>query len=79
MCGIKCYRVKIFKKIGFFDRYNSIGTDLMFEYIKRKAQFKNIKVIAKKRKGKPRLGNTFVANFKIFKSLIFHFYYNVLT
>lgn len=75
MCGVKCYNFKIFRDIGYFDRYNSIGTDLMFEFIKKKSRYKNIHLSVKERVGSSRFGNSISANIKIFTSFIKHFYY----
>lgn len=70
LCGLKAYRVEVYKDVGYFDRISSIGTQLMF-----KAKNKGYRIIQKdifltKRKDTPRFGKSIKANYKIFKAVI---------
>lgn len=69
-CGLKAYKLSWIKKGEKFDSYNSIGTDLAFRMIRRKAKFIEIPIKIKKRKDKSRFGNYLYSNYKIFRSII---------
>ena len=42
LCGLKAYRIDIYRLIGTFDTYNSIGTELMLKNISINKNFKQI-------------------------------------
>ena len=64
LCGLKCYNLR-FCKDKNFDRYNSIGTDLMLRLVKKNVNFINLNIKVKKRKDKPRFGNSIISNLRI--------------
>ena len=69
LCGLKGYNLEIYKELGFFDSYNSIGTEMMLYAAKNKKKISQIKFNVSKRIDKPRIGNIIKANFIILKSL----------
>ena len=75
LCGLKCYNLRFCKNKKYFDRYNSIGTDLMLQIIKKKINFKNLSLKIKKREGTSRFGNLLISNFKILRSLLFYIFF----
>tara|TARA_B100001057_G_scaffold486443_1_gene567628 strand:+ start:4978 stop:5574 length:597 start_codon:yes stop_codon:yes gene_type:complete len=76
LCGLKCYNLEFCKNKRYFDRYNSIGTDLMFQLINKKKHFKNCSLKIRKREDTSRFGNSLISNFKILRSLLlFIFFY----
>jgi glycosyltransferase involved in cell wall biosynthesis len=74
LCGLKCYNLEFCKNKKNFDRYNSIGTDLMLQLVKKKKHFKNLNLRIKKRKDTSRFGNSLISNFKILRSLLFYIF-----
>ncbi len=70
LCGMKAYSYKVYKKVGFFDTINSVGTQLVFVALKRKFKIKEINIKLKKRKDIPRFGRTIKANIKLFLAYI---------
>lgn len=77
LSGFKLYRKDIFQSMGYFDSYNSIGTELLFFALQNKYRVKEIPIKTNKREGKPRFGTYFSGNWKILKSLINHFLKNM--
>ena len=69
LCGIKAYSTKAYEKVGYFDKLNSIGTELLFNCHKEGFRIKEVDVHMNKRSGQSRFGNVFVSNFKIFSAL----------
>jgi len=69
LCGMKAYRVNIYSELGHFDSYTSIGTELMIYAAKNNKNISQIPIISGLRNDKPRFGNSFLANYKILRSL----------
>jgi glycosyltransferase involved in cell wall biosynthesis len=69
LCGIKAYDVEIYKKIGYFDKLNSIGTELLFNAHKNGYRIKEIEIEMNKREDHSRFGNFIGSNFKIIGAL----------
>lgn len=70
LCGLKGYRMDIYKKFGTFDTFNSIGTELLIRASIKNKKISQINVNINKRIDKPRFGNIIYANYKIFKALL---------
>lgn len=71
LCGMKAYRASLMSRYKVFDRYQSIGTDLMLRVLKDKHPSCSIPIMCKNRKpSSSRFGAGISANFIIFKSLI---------
>ena len=69
LCGLKGYKMHVYDDFGFFDTYNSIGTELLIRSRLKEKKIIQIEINTKKRKDKPRFGNFLIANYKILRSL----------
>jgi len=69
LCGLKGYNVKIYEKLGHFDSYKSIGTELMLFSVRNNFSFTQISFNVKERQDMPRFGGSFKANVKILKAM----------
>jgi len=69
LCGVKAYSADAYNTIGYFDKINSIGTELMFNCYKQGYNIKETDMHMNKRKGKSRFGSVFHANLKILSAL----------
>lgn len=69
LCGMKGYRVRLFRALGHFDSYGSIGTELMLFGVRRGARFAQVPVPTRDRVGQPRFGRVVDANVRIFKAM----------
>lgn len=79
LCGMKGYNLALYKKIGFFDSIESIGTELAFRYLKAGAKWKQIPVPIHPRLDAPRFGSLLRANMKIGSSLVRMIQLDILT
>lgn len=70
LCGLKGYNMEIYRKYGFFDTFNSIGTELLIRSANKKIKIKQIIVQTRKRFDKPRFGNVIFSNYKILRALL---------
>lgn len=69
LCGIKAYSIKTYNSIGYFDKIQSIGTELLFNCHKHGFVIKEVKIGINKRDDYSRFGNFFKSNFKIVSAL----------
>ena len=70
LCGMKAYRSLVYKDLGHFDSYKSIGSELSIFAAKNKYWISQIPVSISDRIDKPRLGSIFSSNYKIFRAII---------
>ncbi len=70
LCGFKAYRAEVYQTIGFFEKTNTIGTELMFQASKARFRIKQIPIQMDPREDKPRFGQTLTGNYKIMKGLL---------
>lgn len=71
LCGMKGYRMSLYQKLGHFDSYNSIGTELTLYAAKHKYKIVQVDVsIGARDSGTPRFGRFFWANWIILRALI---------
>lgn len=70
LCGMKAYRRSIYERLGHFDSYSSIGTELMLFGARNNFQFKQVKFAVKDRQDSPRFGRRLSANLRIFRSML---------
>jgi len=70
LCGLKGYNMEIYRKYGFFDTFNSIGTELLIRSVNKKIKIKQLVIQTRKRVDKPRFGNVIFSNYKILRALI---------
>ncbi len=70
LCGMKGYRMELFRENGGFDHVCSIGTELMFNAVRRGHHFREIEVSGNIRLDSPRFGSSFRANCRIGLALV---------
>ena len=71
LCGMKAYHIDVYKNLGHFDLYNSIGTELSIFAAKSSVSIAQLPITINKRADKPRFGNRISSNVRILKA-IFH-------
>lgn len=69
LCGMKGYQVEIYNRLGHFDSYQSIGTELMLFAARNKVNIVQIPFIVGDRQDLPRFGNSIKANLKILRAM----------
>lgn len=69
LCGMKAYRIGIYKKLGHFDSYNSIGTELAIYAVKSASKISQVPVLTRDRGDEPRFGKIYSTNKRIFLAL----------
>lgn len=69
LCGMKAYRMGVFRELGYFDSYDSIGTELAIYAVKSGKKIAQIDVKTRNRNDASRFGRRFSANQKIFRAL----------
>ncbi len=70
LCGLKAYHINVYKDVGYFDRFSSIGTQLLFNAKRRGYRIVQRNITLNERKDTPRFGKRFKANWKILKAII---------
>lgn len=69
LCGLKAYRSEVFRALGHFDSYGSVGTELTLFALRRGMRVRQIPFEVRERKDQPRFGHRFAANYRIMRSL----------
>lgn len=69
LCGMKAYRSNLYLERGYFDSYNSVGTELLIYAANKKYPISEIAIDAGERVGSSRFGQALLGNFKILHSL----------
>lgn len=70
LCGLKCYRVSVYRALGHFDSFNSIGTELTLFAARGGYRIEQIPITIREREGVPRFGRKLYANYKIFRAIV---------
>ena len=70
LCGFKGYSMQIYRDRGWFDSFDSIGTELAMYGVINKYKYIEIDVNIFPRIDRPRLSSIVVSNFLIVKSMI---------
>jgi glycosyltransferase involved in cell wall biosynthesis len=70
LCGMKGYRIGVYRELGHFDSYHSIGTELALFAARRKLRIAQLPVVTRDRADQPRFGRVFSANLRIFRALL---------
>lgn len=70
LCGMKGYRCEVYKELGYFDSYRSIGTELALYGVKKGFTFDQVSIEIKERLDEPRFGRLARANFLIFRAMM---------
>lgn len=65
LCGMKAYKTSLYKELGYFDSYGSIGTELMIYAARRQKKLVQIAITTIPRRDKPRFGRRWNANKRI--------------
>jgi glycosyltransferase involved in cell wall biosynthesis len=71
LCGLKGYSLENYGRIGFFDSYGSIGTELMLRIVASGAAFSQVEFHVQEREGHSRFGRFLRGNWKILRALAF--------
>ena len=70
LCGMKAYRVNVYKAQGHFDSYGSIGTELTIYAAKKGCRIEQIEFDVRERSGESRFGQMLSANYKIIRAMV---------
>ena len=69
LCGMKAYRLEVWKELGHFDSYGSVGTELALFAARRGKKIAQLPVPTRDRADAPRFGRRFRANQRILRAL----------
>lgn len=75
LCGMKGYRIQLFKNLPNLDTYKSIGTELLIRSLKSNFDVRQISVPTAPRIGNSRFGNGFIANLRILKAIFYGLFF----
>ncbi len=75
--GLKIYKTNLLKKILKHSNKNNFLVDIITNAVKKKYKIRNFNIKTNKRLDKPRIGNILNSNFKIFKILIYTFFFKL--
>lgn len=70
LCGMKGYRMSLYRARGWFDSYRSIGTELALYGLREKRSFIQLPVPISERNGAPRFARLWKANYRILRALV---------
>lgn len=71
LCGMKAYKTDVYRALGHFDSYGSIGTELIIFAVKGGSRLDQIPFEVRARTGESRFGRVLSGNYKIFRALLF--------
>ena len=69
LCGMKGYNIHAYNRLGHFDSYRSIGTELMLFAARNKLSMVQIPFKVGERQDAPRFGSSLKANIKILRAM----------
>jgi glycosyltransferase involved in cell wall biosynthesis len=69
LCGLKAYQIKNYLRLGSFNTFPSLGTELAMRSIVSGASFIELPIVTRKRVGSSRFGSGLQANIKILRAL----------
>lgn len=70
LCGMKAYRTDVYQAQGYFDSYNSIGTELLVFAAKNRYRIDQIAFVVKERDGASRFGSLLTSNLRILRAMV---------
>lgn len=70
LCGMKAYRMEIYRELGHFDSYGSIGTELAIYAAVRGRRIVEIPIRTRDRIGASRFGRRLLGNWRILRALL---------
>jgi glycosyltransferase involved in cell wall biosynthesis len=68
LCGMKGYRISVYRELGHFDSYGSIGTELALYAVRRGMRIAQVPVMTRPRADVPRFGSALRANARILRA-----------
>jgi hypothetical protein len=71
LCGLKAYSLKLYNKLGYFDRNLLSGTELMIFGLKNNFSLKQVNINIRKRFGSSKFGSGLKTQLHILKILLF--------
>ena len=71
LCGLKGYRIGIYRELGHFDSYGSIGTELAIFAANSNKKIVQIPIEIRERNDEPRFGQRYSANWRILRALLY--------
>ena len=74
LCGLKGYRMSVYRALGHFDAYGSIGTELTLFSVRSGFRLEQVPIVVRERNGHPRFGRKLQANYKIFRAMSLHLF-----
>jgi len=77
LCGLKGYRMKLYRTHGCFDSFNSIGTELVLASLRQRVRTCTVAVPICDRADAPRIGGNIRANLKIMRALVIGIYRDI--
>lgn len=69
LCGMKGYRMSVYRALGHFDSYGSIGTELLLFAARKRYRISEMPITISARPGIPRFGRVFSGNARILRAL----------
>ena len=69
LCGMKAYHSSVFRDLGHFDSYGSVGTELAIYAARSGYRIGQEYFIVRARADKPRFGKVLYANYRIFRAM----------
>ena len=70
LCGMKAYRTSVYKALGHFDSYGSIGTELTIFAVKKSYKLEQIEFDVRNRVGQSKFGQRLSGNYKIARAML---------
>lgn len=70
MCGMKGYHMDLYRALGHFDSYRSIGSELLLFAAARGVPIARLPLQARERNGQSRFGGSLRANYRIFRAML---------
>jgi glycosyltransferase involved in cell wall biosynthesis len=70
LCGMKAYRIEVYKKLGHFDSCGSVGTELLIFAANHGYRLDQIAFKVRERKGQSRFGQVIKGNYKIARAML---------
>jgi glycosyltransferase involved in cell wall biosynthesis len=69
MCGMKAYRTVVYRQLGHFDSYGSIGSELAIFAARHKFKITEVQIQVRDREGVSRFGRVLSGNYKILRAM----------
>lgn len=70
MCGMKGYRMDLYRALGHFDSYRSIGSELALFAAAHAYPIVQVPLQTRERQGQPRIGGVLRANYRIVRAML---------